>query len=193
MWDRGLESIEAVVQRQECVPAKGDDDGLLVRGEYRRLGLLWAGGSVSRRGALAPLGDSFRVDAVAPGQGPQARLTMLYRSTDRLCRAGAPMKNLAHSASFHSGEKNAPSNPRTRHLASRTLGGKAMRAALNSGPTTPVAGVRRIICRPSLLIVTSWYRSRSRCTSPHSGRKPALRQRSSSSLRRIRARKEQNT
>src|SRR3954466_8985641 len=31
--------------------------------------------------------------------------------------------------------------------ASRTLGGSAMRAALNSGPMTPVAGVRRVICR----------------------------------------------
>jgi len=27
------------------------------------------------------------------------------------------MKNLAHSASLHSGEKNAPSNPGTKHLA----------------------------------------------------------------------------
>src|SRR5215218_10602711 len=58
-------------------------------------------------------------------------------------------------------------------LASRTLGGSAMRAALNSGPMTPVAGVRRVISRPSLLIATSWRRSRSRSTSPHSGRKPA--------------------
>src|SRR5829696_4923781 len=59
-------------------------------------------------------------------------------------------------------------------LASRTLGGKAMRAALNSGPMTPVAGVRRVICRPSLLIATSWRRSRSRSTSPHSGRNPGI-------------------
>src|SRR3954466_10347459 len=78
-------------------------------------------------------------------------------------------------------------------LASRMLGGRAMRAALNSGPMRPVAGVRRVICRPSLVIATSWSRSRSRSTSPHSGRKPALQQRSSSSLRRTSARKEQNT
>jgi hypothetical protein len=37
-------------------------------------------------------------------------LTMLYRSTDRLCRCGAPMKNLAHSASLDSDDKNAPLN-----------------------------------------------------------------------------------
>jgi hypothetical protein len=43
-------------------------------------------------------------------------MTMLYRSTDRLCRAGAPVQNLTHSASFHSAEKHAPSNPGTKHL-----------------------------------------------------------------------------
>src|SRR4051794_24314756 len=59
-------------------------------------------------------------------------------------------------------------------LASRMLGGRAMRAALNSGPMRPVAGVRRVMCRPSLVIATSWSRSRSRSTSPHSGRKPAI-------------------
>src|ERR1700722_817085 len=43
---------------------------------------------------------------------------MLYRSTDRLCRSGAPMENLCHSASFESDEKNAPSKSGTKHLGS---------------------------------------------------------------------------
>lgn len=42
---------------------------------------------------------------------------MLYRSTDRLCRCGAPMQNLAHSASFDSEDKDAPSKPGIKHLA----------------------------------------------------------------------------
>ena len=42
---------------------------------------------------------------------------MLYRSTDRRCRRGAPMVNLSHSASFHSREKTAPSNSGIKHLA----------------------------------------------------------------------------
>src|SRR5690349_22793447 len=42
---------------------------------------------------------------------------MLDRSTHRRRRAGAPMKYLAHSASFHSGEKSAPSKPGTKHIA----------------------------------------------------------------------------
>jgi hypothetical protein len=41
---------------------------------------------------------------------------MLYRSTDRLCRCGAPVKNLAHSASFDSELKDAPSKPGIKQL-----------------------------------------------------------------------------
>ena len=37
-------------------------------------------------------------------------------STDRLCRLGAPMKNLAHSASFDSEDEDAPSKPGIKHL-----------------------------------------------------------------------------
>ena len=48
-------------------------------------------------------------------------MTMLYRSTDRLCRCGAPMKNLAHSASFESLDKNAPSKTETKHLGWRCV------------------------------------------------------------------------
>jgi hypothetical protein len=29
VWDRGLEGIEAVIERQERVPAEGNHDGLL--------------------------------------------------------------------------------------------------------------------------------------------------------------------
>ena len=52
---------------------------------------------------------------------------MLYRSTDRLCRCGAPVENLAHSASFHSGEKTAPSKPGIKHLAGLPKGMKPIR------------------------------------------------------------------
>src|SRR5258708_6886570 len=56
------------------------------------------------------------VDAMPPRQRPQTLLTMLYRSTDRLCRCGAPVQYLSHSASFHSLEKYAASNAGTKHL-----------------------------------------------------------------------------
>src|SRR5258707_12462490 len=64
----------------------------------------------------SPLRDGLLVDAVALSQRPQALLTMLYRSTDRLSRAGAPMKNLSHSASFDSRDKDAPSKSGIKHL-----------------------------------------------------------------------------
>jgi hypothetical protein len=41
---------------------------------------------------------------------------MLYRSTDRLCRCGAAVQNLSHSASFDSCDKNAPSKPGIKQL-----------------------------------------------------------------------------
>jgi hypothetical protein len=43
-------------------------------------------------------------------------LTILYRSTDRLCRRGAPVKNLAHSASLQLLDKTAPSKFGIKHL-----------------------------------------------------------------------------
>jgi hypothetical protein len=43
-------------------------------------------------------------------------LTILYCSTDRLCRRGAAMKNLSHSASLQPKDKIAPSNAGTKHL-----------------------------------------------------------------------------
>jgi len=50
----------------------------------------------------------------------------LYRSTDRLCRCGAAVKNLAHSASFHSLENNAPSNPGIKHLAAASAAARSL-------------------------------------------------------------------
>ena len=64
-----------------------------------------------------PLCHGLLVDPVALGKRPQALLTILYRSTHRLRRASAPVKNLSHSASFHSREKIAPSKHGIKHLA----------------------------------------------------------------------------
>src|SRR3954447_14897788 len=117
--DRGLERVEAIIERQERVPPKRNHDGLLLDRQHRGARLLGAGALVLDRGALLPLGDRLRVDAVPPGQAPQALLTMLDRSTHRRRRTGAPMQNLAHSASFHSNQKCAPSKPGTKQLVGR--------------------------------------------------------------------------
>src|SRR5271168_1622185 len=116
MRDRRLKRVEAIVQRQQRLPAKGDDDRLVLDRQDRRSWLLRPGRQIGHRGPILPLGDRLLVDPMTLGQHPQALLTMLYRSTDCLSRAGASVKNLAHSASFHSSEKIAPSKPGTKHL-----------------------------------------------------------------------------
>jgi hypothetical protein len=108
--DRGLQGVEAVVQRQERVLAKRDEDGLLLHRQNRRPRHGWPSPAIRGRVVPPPLSDSLRVDAMPRGPRSQTLLTMLYRSTDRLCRCGAPVKYLSHSASFHSREKYAPSN-----------------------------------------------------------------------------------
>ena len=89
--DRGLESIEAVVERQKRVLAKRHDDSLLLHRENCRSRNGWSGPAIRGELASLPLGDRLRVDAAAPSQRSHALLTMLYRSTDRLCRCGAPV------------------------------------------------------------------------------------------------------
>jgi hypothetical protein len=64
----------------------------------------------------------FRIAIGFPSTGKRGKrigLTMLYRSTDCLCRCGAVVKNLAHSASLHANEKTAPSKPGIKHLVVR--------------------------------------------------------------------------
>lgn len=121
MRNAGLQSIEAVVQRKQRVPAEGDDHRFLLDRQHGRSRDPRAGGEIGGGGPLLPLGDGLLVDPVAPGQRPLARLNMLYRSTDCLSRCGAPVEYLAHSASFQLTVNNAPSKPRIKHLAERDI------------------------------------------------------------------------
>jgi len=89
--DRGPQGIQAVVERQQCVPAKRDDDSFLFHRQNGRPGIGGTRPAIGSGLALPPLGDRLRVNAVTPRQRPQPLLTMLYRSTDRLCRSGAPL------------------------------------------------------------------------------------------------------
>src|SRR5271166_474393 len=97
--------------------SEGDDDRFFLDRQHRRLRILRPGRQIGNRAPLLPLCDGLLVDPIAFGEPPQALLTMLYRSTDRRCRRGAAVKNLSHSASFHSVEKTAPSKPGIKHLA----------------------------------------------------------------------------
>jgi hypothetical protein len=81
--------LMTIVQGQQRVFAERNDQGLLFIIEHRRARFARPHLRIRYRCALAPFGDRLRVDAIAPGKGPYALLTMLYRSTDRLRRAGA--------------------------------------------------------------------------------------------------------
>jgi hypothetical protein len=98
MRDCRLQGIKTIIERQERVPAEGDDDGLLFDRQYGGLRVLGTGRQINNRAALLPLCNGLWIDPVASSQGPQALSTMLYRSTDR------------------PGEKSAPSKPGIKHL-----------------------------------------------------------------------------
>src|SRR5271165_506770 len=116
------------------MPPESDDDGLFLNRKDRRSRRLRPRRQIGNGSPRLPSGDGFRVDAIALGQRPQALLTMLYRPADRLCRCGAPMKNLSHSASFESPEKTAPSKCATRRCP---LDGRVARM------------LKSIVCDPS--------------------------------------------
>src|SRR4051794_36938607 len=135
-WPRPAERRLAVEQaharavwrvRPDGVPAHDPRHPLAAdtaaRGTPPRLPAQLHKGKIARaveRGSSGPVRwpatESRALPPVAPGQNPQALATMLYRATNRLCRAGAPLENLAHSASFHPPDNNAPTNPATKHL-----------------------------------------------------------------------------
>lgn len=89
MRDGRLKGIETIVQRQQRVLAKGDDGRLFFRGQHRRLRVFGTRRKIGNRCPVPPLRNCLLIDAVALGQRPQALLTMLYCSTDCLCRRGA--------------------------------------------------------------------------------------------------------
>src|SRR3954467_11430398 len=119
MRDCRLECVQAVIERQKRMPAEANDDRLFLDRQHRRSRFLWSRPSVHDRAARLPLAHRLLIDAVMSGKRSQALFTMLYRSTVRLSRRGAPVKNLAHSASFDSCNKNAPSKPGTKHPRAR--------------------------------------------------------------------------
>src|SRR6476660_1866985 len=109
--------------------AKGDDDGLVLKRQAGGFWLFRAGRKIGHRTALLPFCNGLQIDPIALRQRPQALLTILYCSTDCLCRCGAAVKNLSHSASFHSRENNAPSNPGIKHPPSRDLKARGQSSA----------------------------------------------------------------
>jgi hypothetical protein len=80
------------------------------------MAFLGAGLPVANAVAVLSLRDRLWIDTILVSERSYALSTMLNRSTDCLRCRGAPMKNLAHSASFHSMVNFVPSNAETEHL-----------------------------------------------------------------------------
>lgn len=80
--NRGLQSIEAVVQRQQCVPSKGDDRCLLFLGQHCRPRFLRPGLHVLDRRTFAPLRYRLGVDAQFSAQLRERSLRSLYCCSD---------------------------------------------------------------------------------------------------------------
>jgi hypothetical protein len=59
MRQRCLQGIKAVIERQERVPANGDDYCLVLDRQHRRLGLFRTGWKIGNRKPLPPLGYGF--------------------------------------------------------------------------------------------------------------------------------------
>src|SRR5580704_8083386 len=78
-----LERIQTVVQRQQGVFAKGNNNCLFFQGKNHGSGRSRPRRKIGHRATLPPLGRSLGVDAVPVSQLSRALLTMLYRSTDR--------------------------------------------------------------------------------------------------------------
>lgn len=66
MRDGGLESVEAIVEREQSAFAEGDNDGFFIRGESGGTRLLRSHGSVIDAGTPPPLLD--RLGVAAPGK-----------------------------------------------------------------------------------------------------------------------------
>ena len=79
VWQRRLQRVEAIVERQQRVAQERHDDRLLLDREHGGFGVFKAGGQIRDGTALLPLGDGLLVGAVSGGQGPQARLTVLVQ------------------------------------------------------------------------------------------------------------------
>ena len=116
MRDRRLQGVEAIVERKQRVLTEGDDNRFLFNREHRGRRRLRSHSRVSGSRSALPLGDRLRVDPVVTSQRPYALLTMLYRSTHRLCRAGAPVKYLAHNSSRSMVTEFVPLYFGTKHL-----------------------------------------------------------------------------
>src|SRR6056297_2037682 len=116
MRDRGLKSIETIIQWQQRVTPKSDYHGLFHLGQDRGARLLRAGLQILDRRPLPPLRNRLEVDPKLLAQLRERSLRSLYCSSDDVRGRGAAVTNLSRSASFHACERITPANRGIKHL-----------------------------------------------------------------------------
>ena len=116
MRERQVESVEAVVERQQHVPPECHNHRLFKLGQGGGMKRLRPGLQILNGCPLLPLCDRFRVDPQLPAQRHERSLRPLYCCSDGVRGRGTRMTNLSHMAYFHSNERIAPSNRKIKHL-----------------------------------------------------------------------------
>jgi len=99
VWDRGLKRIEAIIKRQQRMFTKGDYKGFFFQRKRGRAGFFGPHRRIVGKGASAPFGNGFRIDAMVPSQVGYAVMAVLDGSSDGLRRCGAAVEKLSHSVS----------------------------------------------------------------------------------------------
>ena len=89
MWNGRLQGVEAIVERQQCVSAEGNDGRFLLRREDGGARLLGPHRGVLAGVALAPLGGGLAIEAVLHGEGAHGLLGALEGSSGGVRGAGA--------------------------------------------------------------------------------------------------------
>ncbi len=84
-----LQGIQAVIQRQQGMATKSNDQRFFLDCQYCRTDVFWSHRLILHLRPLLPLGNRLRVDPLLLCQRPYARLTVLYCATDCLSRARA--------------------------------------------------------------------------------------------------------
>lgn len=75
MRDRRLQGVKTIVERQQGMLPKRDDDRFFLDRKHRRTRLFRPRAPISDRVAAFPLGDGLRIGSEAIGQRSQALLT----------------------------------------------------------------------------------------------------------------------
>lgn len=94
--NRGFQGLEAVVERQEDVPPKGNGNDLFFGHEHCG-GWFWPHHRIDHRRAIAPFGYGFGVEVVPGGERLQAFLTTLDCGPYCRCCAGTVVEYLSRN------------------------------------------------------------------------------------------------